>query len=175
MLMIQHGDLCVVTAPGTEIERFSVKTKRPVVVAYIVEDTAYVYPLTARKPTGKGPQMQAGPGSWVVLDQGLFAVKLAELNSTGEQLAAFPKLRQHIDRDLRQRESRARTAENDQLTHRGLSELAKLKKPEEPKSTRPKPVPAKKSNEEIWQEYLDHDLEAEFKNPGFDGRSKKSR
>ncbi len=172
---MDHGDLCIARVPGTELEKFSNKAQRPVVVAYLLDQIALVYPLTSTLPQHKEGIVKAGEKTWVITRDGLYAVPLDHLNPNGEKLPGFHRLSEMIRRDIGRREASALARPGERLAHKGLADLEALKKPEEPKIPPAKQPPRKRTDAEIFEDYMGGLIDLDMKNPGFDGRPEKKR
>ncbi|MBL8088378.1 MAG: hypothetical protein JNM85_09970 [Chthonomonas sp.] len=172
---MHHGDIAIAETKGTELANFSDKPRRPVVVAYLLADVAFVYPITS-KP-GRNDKSAAeytldGTRAYVITSGGLISVPLGALTSTGAPMPGFSRLRDRIERHLAERELQSMGSK--ELQHRPLSSLEGLRAKLAPVSE-PKPSAIKKPTPDPWHEYLDKHLDEDMKWGGYDGRSKKER
>lgn len=151
------GTICHVVSAGTELEQFSAKSQRLVLLAYHNESTAFVYPLsTSFRKSSIRLERPEGPVAWIVVDKGLFRVPVSALTLTAYRWPKFGSIRERIKRDLAILEERAQADGLHRLTHRGLEELESLRGQVVPKPVvKPKPAVKVISDEKLFQQYLD--------------------
>lgn len=159
------GDICHIEPKGTELESFSAKPSRFVLVGWVDDSDAFVYPVTTTNYGEKQGDIHPILGSnsrFAVLRKGLFRVPIKKLQSTDTTDPGFSKLRSRVSKDLKEREVRTQTKDN-LAGHNPFGSLANLKKPEPPKvPNAPKPAP-KLSDEELFKRYVFGMTDEEFK------------
>lgn len=175
LLPIHHGDLCLVEQTvGTELEKFSSKPNRVVVVGYLVEGEAFVYPVTTRRPNRhKGLEVRDAEGvrGWANIERGLFLVPISRMRPTGSSVRLDRSWHERIRRHLEEREVGAFGEPGSNLTHRPLSSLANLKRIEPPKPKPPPPKPRAPTDDEVWRDYLEKDLDSDLQRRAQEGRA----
>lgn len=155
--MLHDGEICHALTEGTELARFSVKGRRLVVIAAQTADIAFVYPLTTRRGEGRWIVESSLGRSWLVVEDGLYALPLARLTSAGDRWNGLGRIRMLIQRHLQAREERSLQGEHAspliQQPFRRLPPLPKTAPPTEPERT-----PA-----DEFEHYLDQQWERDLK------------
>jgi len=165
MIPPHPGDVCHLEPKGTELEAFSNKLSRFVLVGWVDDKDAFVYPITTTNYGEKQGDIHSVGGEttrFAILRKGLFRVSLAKLQTSSESDLNFAKLRGRVQKDLREREVRFK-AEAEKSGHNPFGDLAKLKKPEPPKGQKPVAPAPKISDEELFKRYVFGLTDEEFK------------
>ncbi len=153
-MLLLDGTICHAIASGNELESFSKKFQRLVLLAYHDPTDGYVYPLSSSKSEGAIRLERPGAKvAWLVVRHGLFRVPLSSLTETEHRWAKFSSLRERIEGHLAEREVRNLNSNAD-LTHRALEVLSEFRQ-EVPIVPKKKPEVVELSDEELFQKYLD--------------------
>ena len=147
------GSVYLLRAEGTAMASFSSKSSRLVVSVYQDDRSAFVYPMTTKKPgRGGAHAVQTGSGtpSYVVTDRGLFEVSIARLQETGWRYSDVQRLDEQARKDLRKLEIHVEAASSGPLTQTPFLELKRLKKRE----VRAPKERTQLTDQELFESYL---------------------
>lgn len=175
-MMIVQGEMAWASVAGTELATFSPKEKRGVLVAYLLDADAFVYPLSTTMPRAEKDRIPGPSGhserTWVIVDRGLYRVPLASLQATGIRVDSHHRLKARIQRDLERREERHQTQGKNQLSQHPFQQLAGLKKPVPLPAQRKAQPPAPKSDRDLFEQYMKGAVDDDVKRRGNEGRGR---